>query len=76
MACFAFQLHRREAHDDYGAWEWVSIRRGIHYYTTKHRHLYDEIVLITQHVDQLEKQMCSLVSETAMLRNNKRRSHR
>lgn len=62
-----------EAHDFFSAREWATNGRGLLYYASKHRHMRDEIFLITQVMENVEKQLRSLVSETHMTRNQLRR---
>jgi hypothetical protein len=63
-----------ECHEFFSSRDWATNGRGTLYYATKHRHLRDDVYLITQHVDQLEKQLRNLVSETHRTRNNIRRN--
>lgn len=63
-----------EAHDIFPSREWALGGRGVLYYTSKHRHLHDEIYLITQQIDQMEKQLRNLISETVVVRNQLRRN--
>jgi hypothetical protein len=63
-----------EVHEIFPSREWTKGGRGVLYYTSKHRHLHDEIFLITQQIDQVEKQLRNLVSETAVCRNHARRN--
>jgi len=62
-----------EAHNYFNAREWANAGRGLLYYASQHRHLHDEIVLITQVMENVEKQLRSLASETHAIRNNLRR---
>jgi len=59
-----------EAHDYYSAREWASNSVLALYYFSKHRHLGDHIVLITQHIPQLDKQLRNLISEYHYMRND------
>lgn len=63
-----------EAHDFFSAREWSKTGRGILFYASKHRHLHDNIWFITQVMDNVEKQLRSLASETHRVRNHLRRS--
>lgn len=63
-----------EVHEIFPSREWANGGRGVLYYTSKHRHLHDEIFLITQQIPQVEKQLRDLSSETAVCRNHARRS--
>lgn len=59
-----------EAHDYYSAREWASNSVLALYYFSKHRHLGDHVVLITQHIPQLDKQLRNLISEYHYMRND------
>jgi len=59
-----------EAHDYYSAREWAANSVLALYYFSKHRHLGDHIVLITQHIPQLDKQLRNLISEYHYMRND------
>jgi hypothetical protein len=63
-----------EVHEIFPSREWDKGGRGVLYYASKHRHLHDEIYLITQQIDQVEKQLRNLASETIMVRNYIRRN--
>jgi len=62
-----------EAHNFFNSREWATAGRGLLYYASQHRHLHDEIIFITQVIENVEKQLRSLASETHTLRNNLRR---
>ncbi|MFA5264423.1 MAG: zonular occludens toxin domain-containing protein [Opitutaceae bacterium] len=62
-----------EAHNFFSAREWATNGRGLLYYASQHRHLHDEIFLITQVMENVEKQLRGLVSETHSVRNQLRR---
>ncbi|HEX2101669.1 MAG TPA: zonular occludens toxin domain-containing protein, partial [Candidatus Synoicihabitans sp.] len=62
-----------EAHNYFSSREWAQTGRGLLYYASQHRHLHDEIFLITQVLDNVETQMRRLVSETHVVRNQLRR---
>ena len=63
-----------EVHEIFPSREWDKGGRGILFYASKHRHLHDEIFLITQQIDQVEKQLRNLTSETVVVRNHLRRN--
>lgn len=63
-----------EVHNFFSARDWATNGRGTLYYASQHRHLHDEIVLITQVMENVEKQLRGLASETAVVRNQLRRS--
>ena len=63
-----------ECHEYFSSREWASNGRGTLFYASKHRHLHDEIYLITQVMENVEKQLRNLVSETHQTRNYLRRS--
>lgn len=63
-----------EVHEIFPSREWATGGRGVLYYTSKHRHLHDEIFLITQQIGQVEKQLRDLISETMVCRNHIRRN--
>ena len=58
-----------EAHEYFNARDWVDIGRPILYYISKHRHLFDEIVLITQAPQMLESTFKRLVQEETKVTN-------
>jgi Zonular occludens toxin (Zot) len=62
-----------EAHNFFSSREWATNGRGLLYYASQHRHLWDNIFLITQVMENVEKQLRSLVSETHSCRNQLRR---
>jgi len=62
-----------EAHNFFSSREWATNGRGLLYYASQHRHLWDNIFLITQVMENVEKQLRSLVSETHQVRNQLRR---
>lgn len=62
-----------EAHNFFSAREWTLTGRGLLYYASQHRHLHDNIVFITQVMENVEKQLRGLASETHMMRNHLRR---
>ena len=62
-----------ETQDFFSARDWASNGRSTLFYATKHRHLHDEVFLITQSFDQVEKQLRNLISETHVVRNQLRR---
>lgn len=62
-----------EAHNFFSARDWATNGRGTLYYASQHRHLHDEVFLITQILDNVEKQLRGLVSETYSVRNYLRR---
>lgn len=63
-----------EAHDFFDSREWAHCGRAVLFYATKHRHLHDQVYLITQVPGNLEKRLRSLVSETRICRNQIHRS--
>jgi len=63
-----------EAHNFFSAREWANAGRGLLYYTSQHRHLWDNIWFITQVVENVEKQLRGLASELHQVRNHLRRS--
>lgn len=63
-----------EAHEKFPARDWQSIGRVVTYHASKHRHLHDEVWLLTQAPDFLDKTLRSLVSEARITRNNLRRN--
>ncbi|MBC2594015.1 hypothetical protein H5P28_07045 [Ruficoccus amylovorans] len=63
-----------EAHEKFPAREWQNIGRITTYHASKHRHLHDEVWLLTQSPDFLDKTLRNLVSETRITRNNLRRN--
>lgn len=63
-----------EVHDFFSARDWATNGRATLFYASKHRHLRDEVVLITQVIDNVEKQLRTLVSETYVVRNFIRRN--
>jgi len=62
-----------EAHNFFNSREWANCARSVLYYASQHRHLHDNIFLITQVMENVEKQLRSLVSETYITRNQLRR---
>jgi len=62
-----------EAHNFFSAREWATNGRALLYYASQHRHLHDNVYLITQVMENVEKQLRGLVSETHMVRNQLRR---
>lgn len=58
-----------EAHNFFNAREWMEIGRGLLYYVSQHRHLHDNIVLLTQALGNVEKQLKSVTQEYHVLRN-------
>lgn len=58
-----------EAHDIYNARNWQTSSSLSLYYFTKHRHLGDDVILITQHLPQLDKQLRNLISKFYVLVN-------
>jgi hypothetical protein len=62
-----------EAHNFFSSREWATNGRGTLYYASQHRHLWDNVFLITQVMENVEKQLRSLVSETHAVRNQLRR---
>lgn len=73
-ACKPCDYFIDEVHEIFPSREWDKGGRGILYYASKHRHLHDEIFLITQQIDQVEKQLRNLASETIVCRNHIRRN--
>jgi hypothetical protein len=63
-----------EAHDHFSSRDWTRSGRGVLFYASKHRHLHDNIFLITQAIARVEKELRDLVSETYVVRNQLRRS--
>jgi len=63
-----------EAHNFFSAREWANTGRGLLYYASQHRHLHDNIFMITQVIENLEKQLRGLMSELWTVRNDLRRS--
>jgi len=63
-----------EAHNFFSSRDWATNGRGTLYYASQHRHLHDNVWLITQVMENVEKQLRSLVSETSVCRNYRRRS--
>ncbi|QYY35172.1 zonular occludens toxin domain-containing protein [Ruficoccus sp. ZRK36] len=63
-----------ETHDFFNARDWASTGRYVLFYMSKHRHLGDEIFLITQHLDQCEKQLRNLGEQFHNIRNFYHRS--
>jgi hypothetical protein len=63
-----------EAHNFFSAREWAQTGRGLLYYASQHRHLHDNVWFITQVMDNVEKQLRGLASETHRVRNHLRRS--
>lgn len=63
-----------EAHNFFSAREWSQTGRGLLYYASQHRHLHDNVWFITQVMDNVEKQLRGLASETHRVRNQLRRS--
>jgi hypothetical protein len=68
------EYHIDEAHDYFCAREWTDTGRGVLWYASKHRHLHDEVVLYTQVMANVEKQLRGLASETVRVRNQIRMS--
>jgi len=62
-----------EAHNFFSSRDWATNGRGLLYYASQHRHLHDEIYLITQVLDNVDKQLRGLISETHQVRNQLRR---
>lgn len=62
-----------ETHNFFSARDWATNGRGTLYYASQHRHLHDEIILITQVMENVEKQLRGLASETHIIRNQLRR---
>lgn len=58
-----------EAHDIYNARNWQTSSAMSLYYFTKHRHLGDDVILITQHLPQIDKQLRNLISKFYVLVN-------
>lgn len=63
-----------EAHEYFSSREWATNGRGTLFYASKHRHLHDNVFLITQVIENVEKQLRGLVSVTESCRNYRRRS--
>jgi Zonular occludens toxin (Zot). len=63
------EYHIDEAHDYFSAREWTDTGRGILWYASKHRHLHDEVVLYTQVMSNVEKQLRGLAQSTYRVRN-------
>jgi hypothetical protein len=62
-----------EAHNYFSSREWTQTGRGLLYYASQHRHLHDEIYLITQVLENVETQLRRLISETHVVKNQLRR---
>jgi len=62
-----------EAHNFFDSREWSKNGRATMYYASQHRHLHDNIRLITQVMENVENRLRTLVSETAQCRNQLRR---
>jgi len=58
-----------EAHEYFPASEWADIGRGVLWYASKHRHLHDEVYLITQAPGQIAATLRRLVAETYQVKN-------
>ena len=58
-----------EAHEYFPAAEWADIGRPVLYYASKHRHLHDEVYLITQAPGQIAATLRRLVAETYKVEN-------
>lgn len=52
-----------EAHISFDARAWALTGRTLSYYASQHRKLNDEVIFITQHLDQLEKRLRNLAFE-------------
>lgn len=63
-----------EAHNFFSSRDWATNGRSTLYYASQHRHLHDNVWLMTQVMENVEKQLRSLVSETHRTRNFLRRS--
>lgn len=58
-----------EAHNYFNAREWQEIGRALLYYVSQHRHLHDNIYLITQALANVEKQLKSVAQDYNVMRN-------
>lgn len=63
-----------EAHNVFSSREWATNGRATLYYASQHRHLHDNVHLLTQVFDNVEKQLRTLVSEVHVCRNYINRS--
>jgi hypothetical protein len=63
-----------EVHNFFSSRDWATNGRSTLYYASQHRHLHDNVWLMTQVMENVEKQLRSLVSETHRTRNFLRRS--
>lgn len=63
-----------EAHNTFSSREWQTNGRSTLYYASQHRHLHDNVFLITQAFGNVESQLRSLVAETHVCRNHAVRS--
>lgn len=61
-----------EAHNFFGSRDWKSNGRALLYYVSQHRHLHDEVYLITQVIDDVEKQFRDRVLMTHRSQNQLR----
>jgi len=58
-----------EAHSVFSAREWATAGRATTYYASQHRHLHDNVYLITQVWANVEKQLRGLCEETHVCKN-------
>lgn len=61
-----------EAHNFFGSRDWKGNGRALLYYVSQHRHLHDEVYLITQVIDDVEKQFRDRILQTHQSRNQLR----
>jgi len=65
-----------EAHCFFNARRWMTNGLAVGYYLSQHRHLGDEILLITQHVEKLDKQLRLDIGEFCFCKNAKNTARR
>ncbi len=58
-----------EAHNYFNAREWQEIGRSLLYYVSQHRHLHDNIYMLTQAIGNVEKQLKSVAQDYNVMRN-------
>jgi hypothetical protein len=67
------EYHIDEAHSFFDSREWAKTGRGLTFYSSQHRHLHDEIFFYSQVLENVEKRLRGLASESHRIRNQLRR---
>lgn len=58
-----------EVHIAFNSRRWANTGRGVIYYLSQHRKLGDDVILVTQHVNNVDKQMRSMAQDYTYIRN-------